>query len=76
MPACTTRLKSSPYIPNNTYAPAGTYSNGPVWVSYFASMIGVPLSPSLAGGNNFASGGARIATPGSGAGGYPYSLLT
>lgn len=64
------------YVPQNTYAPAGTYSNGPVWASYFASMIGVPLAPSLAGGGNFAFGGATTGTPGPGPGGFPFSLRT
>ena len=45
------------YVPTNPYA-AGTYSNGPVWASYFATALGVPLAPSLAGGGNFAFGGA------------------
>jgi outer membrane lipase/esterase len=62
------------YIPTNTYA-AGVYSNGPVWASDFAAMIGLPLAPSLGGGTDFASGGATTGTPGSGLGGYPFSLL-
>jgi len=62
------------YVPSSTYL-AGTYSNGPVWASDFAAMIGLPLAPSLVGGTNFASGGATTGTPGPGAGGYPFSLL-
>ena len=62
------------YVPSNTYL-AGTYSNGPVWASDFAAMIGLPLAPSLAGGTNFAFGGATTGTPGPGAGGFPFSLL-
>ena len=57
------------YIPTFTYAPAGTYSNGPVWASYFAAMLGVPLTPSLAGGGDYAFGGATT-----GGAGFPYSL--
>ncbi len=53
------------YIPNNTYGPAGTYSNGPVWASYFASALGLPLTPSFLGGSNFAAGGATTGTDGS-----------
>jgi outer membrane lipase/esterase len=64
------------YVPGSTYAPAMTYTNGPVWASYFASLLGVPLVPSLAGGTDFAFGGATTGTPGSGPGGFPYSLLT
>ena len=67
-------------IPDNTYVPtstylSGTYSNGPVWASDFAAMIGVPLLPSLAGGGDFAFGGATMGTPGPGPDGFPYSLL-
>jgi len=62
------------YIPSNTYA-SGTYSNGPVWASDFAAMIGLPLAPSLAGGTDFAFGGATTGTAGPGPGGFPFSLL-
>jgi outer membrane lipase/esterase len=64
------------YIPSSTYGPVGTYSNGPVWASYFAQMLGLPLAPSLAGGRDYAFGGATTGTPGAGPGGFPYSLLT
>ncbi len=37
----------------------GRYSNGPVWVDYLAAKLGVPdPQPSLAGGTNYAYGGA------------------
>jgi len=62
------------YIPSNTYLP-GTYSNGPVWASDFAAMIGLPLAPSLVGGTDFAFGGATTGTSGPGPGGFPFSLL-
>ena len=54
-------ISSNSYIPSQTYsaAPFGTYSNGPVWTSYFASMLGVSALPSLIGGTNYAFGGAR-----------------
>ncbi|MEO5845761.1 MAG: SGNH/GDSL hydrolase family protein [Caldimonas sp.] len=64
------------YIPANTYGPVGTYSNGPVWASDFAAMLGLPFAPSLLGGSDYAFGGAATGTPGSGPGGFPYSLLT
>jgi len=67
-------ITGNTYIPTNTYAPA-TYSNGPVWATDFAAMIGLPLAPSLAGGTDFAFGGATTGTPGPGPGGFPYSLL-
>jgi outer membrane lipase/esterase len=69
-------ITGNSYIPTYTYAPAKTYSNGPVWASYFAQMLGVPLLPSLAGGSDYAFGGATSGTPGGGQGGFPYSLLT
>lgn len=49
------------YIPSYTYgaAPFGTYSNGPVWSTQFASMLGLSLTPSVMGGSNYAFGGAR-----------------
>lgn len=66
-------ITGNSYIPSSTYA-AHVYSNGPVWASDFAAMIGVSLLPSLAGGTDFASGGATTGTPGAGAGGYPFDL--
>ena len=47
-------INSNSYIPSQTYA-SGTYSNGPVWATQFASNLGVPLS--LLGGTNYAYGG-------------------
>jgi outer membrane lipase/esterase len=69
-------ITGNSYIPSSTYAPAHTYSNGPVWASDFAALIGLPLAPSLLGGGDFAFGGATTGTPGSGPGGFPYSLRT
>ncbi|PWU06438.1 MAG: hypothetical protein C5B43_01780, partial [Verrucomicrobia bacterium] len=38
----------------------GRFSNGPVWVEVFAEKMGFPpVLPSLAGGKNYAFGGAR-----------------
>jgi len=61
------------YIPSKPYA-SGQFSNGDVWVKDFATLIGLaPFGqPSLAGGGNFAFGGARVATDGAG---LPPSLL-
>jgi phospholipase/lecithinase/hemolysin len=39
---------------------AGRSSNGPVWVEHLASQFGLTISPSRAGGTNFAVGGARL----------------
>ncbi|MBL8428421.1 MAG: PEP-CTERM sorting domain-containing protein [Dechloromonas sp.] len=50
---------AGPLVPTLPYA-SNTYSNGPVWTQYFASALGMSLSPSLLGGNNYAYGGARV----------------
>ena len=60
-------ITGNTYIPNRPYAfPtfSGTFSNGPVWASDAALQLGVPLTPSLAGGTNFAFGGATTGGPG------------
>ena len=71
-------------IPNNGYVPtqpygSGVYSNGPVWASDVATSLGVTLTPSLAGGTNYAFGGATtgplVTTP-TLAHDFPYSLMT
>ncbi len=74
------------YVPTNTFAPAGTYSNGPVWASIFASRIGLTLAHSFAGGTNFAAGGATTGIDGgavlpsppfpAGLPTYPFSLAS
>jgi len=51
-------ISGNSYIPSQPYASL-TYSNGPVWVDSFASMLNLSVTPSLAGGTNFAYGGAR-----------------
>ncbi len=64
------------WIPTFAYAPAKTYSNGPIWASSFDQMLGLPpLLHSFAGGSNFAAGGARVSTDGPFLG-YPFSLQT
>ncbi len=41
----------------------GRFSNGPVWVQDLAAQLGLgPLAPSLAGGTDFAVGGAETGT--------------
>ncbi|GIX47286.1 MAG: hypothetical protein KatS3mg131_1497 [Candidatus Tectimicrobiota bacterium] len=40
---------------------AGRFSNGPVWVEHLAEDLGLAVLPALAGGSNFAFGGARAA---------------
>ncbi len=60
------------YVPSFTYA-SHVYSNGPVWASDFAARIGVSLTPSAAGGTDYAYGGA---TTGPNPSAFPFSLLT
>jgi outer membrane lipase/esterase len=53
---------SNLYIPSGAPYAAGTYSNGPVWVTSFAAGLGLPAlaaAPSLLGGGDNAFGGAR-----------------
>src|SRR5215831_10053225 len=51
-------ISGNDFIPVNPYA-SGHYTNGPVWAQDFAAALGLSASPSLLGGTNFASGGAR-----------------
>jgi outer membrane lipase/esterase len=59
-------ITGNSYVPAQTYqfAPTGTYSNGPVWASYFAAGLGLSNVAALADGNNYAFGGATTG-PGS-----------
>ena len=66
-------ITGNTYVPSSTYA-SHTYTNGLVWASDFAAMIGLPLAPSLAGGTDFAFGGATTGTPGP-INGFPFSLI-
>ena len=63
LPAGTLRtpvpIASPGFIPDFPYA-SGRYSNGPVWVEQVAASMGLQAAPSLAGGSNFAYGGARV----------------
>lgn len=45
-------------IPSRAYE-SGRLSNGPVWAEILAANLGFSASPSLAGGTNFAFGGAQ-----------------
>src|ERR1700750_1704304 len=51
-------ITGNTYIPSAPYSPGTTFSNGPVWASQVAAALNLPLSPSQAGGTNFAFGGA------------------
>jgi outer membrane lipase/esterase len=60
-------ITGNSYIPSQPYA-SGQFTNADVWAKTFAGAIGLaPFGqPALAGGGNFAFGGARVATDGPG----------
>ena len=72
-------VSAAPVI-DNTYIPfapytSGTYTNGDVWATSFASSLGLSALPSaVVGGTNYAFGGAQTSAQGPGPGGFPYSL--
>ena len=41
----------------------GRFSNGPLWVDHVAGFLGVPLTPALLGGTDYAFGGAWVTAP-------------
>jgi len=41
----------------------GRFSNGPIWVEKLAGALGLTMKPALAGGTDYAFGGAYAATP-------------
>lgn len=38
----------------------GRFSNGPLWVEHLAGSMNLPMLPALAGGNDYAVGGAQV----------------
>lgn len=61
-------ISGNSYIPTFAYG-SGTYSNGDTWATGFASGLGLTALPSLAGGTNYAYGGAETRSLG-----FPPSL--
>ena len=55
-----TPIPDNSFIPTAPYASSDRFSNGPVW----AERLGLPALPSLAGGTDFAFGGARTGPTG------------
>jgi outer membrane lipase/esterase len=56
------------YLATGGAEPAAPYydmrfSNGPLWVDHVAGFLGVPLTASLAGGTDYAFGGAWVTQP-------------
>src|SRR3984885_923370 len=41
----------------------GRFSNGPIWIENVAGYMGLPMKPYLAGGSDFAFGGAWVTEP-------------
>ena len=56
-----TSAAGSPY-PGAPYY-NGRFSNGPIWIEHIANDWGFPLKPSLAGGTDYAFGGAEMLQP-------------
>src|SRR5215467_8906961 len=50
-----------PPLPDANFYFDGRFSNGEIYAGQLANMLGFTIGPSLAGGNNFAFGGARTA---------------
>ncbi|PXW81492.1 putative secreted protein with PEP-CTERM sorting signal [Nitrosomonas sp. Nm84] len=67
-------ITDNSYIPSKPYA-SGQFTDGDVWATAFANAIGLApfVQPALAGGGNFAFGGARVSTDGLD---LPPSLIT
>jgi len=63
----TQTITGNSYIPSKPYA-SNQFSNGDVWAKSFADALGLAsfATPALAGGGDFAFGGARVATDGAG----------
>ncbi len=69
-------ITGNTYIPTQPYA-FSAYTNQFTWVNSFATGLGLPTSaiPSLAGGRDYAYGGARTTINGA-VGGFPPSATT
>lgn len=63
------------YVPIQPYG-SGTYSNGSVWTQRFASALGLNATPALAGGHNYAFGGAHTLYENPQTFNFPPSLVT
>lgn len=66
-----TPIPAPDFVPVLPYA-SNRYSNGPVWTEQFAGRLGVSAVPFLAGGTNYAFGGARTWPANSG---FPPSVV-
>ena len=68
-------ITGNTYIPTKPYA-SGNYTNSTTWAQRLAGRTGVSALPSLAGGPNFAFGGAETSYQNPNTGGFPPSLTT
>ena len=57
--AATATIPGAPLLPDPNHYFNGRFSNGPAYTDYLANVFGLPLTPSISGGTNFAYGGAR-----------------
>ena len=55
-------ILSGGVIPPPAFYFDGRFSNGPIWLDKLGAALGSAVDPALAGGSNFAFGGARVAT--------------
>jgi outer membrane lipase/esterase len=56
-------LATSGAIPSSPPYFQGHFSNGPIWVEHVAGYLGLPMKPYLAGGTDYAFGGAWMTAP-------------
>jgi phospholipase/lecithinase/hemolysin len=56
-------LATSGAIPASPPYFNGQFSNGPIWVEHVAGFLKLPIKPYLAGGTDFAFGGAEVTAP-------------
>lgn len=68
-------ITGNSYIPSRPYA-SGNYTNSTTWSQRLAQRTGLGSVPSLAGGTNYAFGGAQTSYENPATMGFPYSLTT
>jgi outer membrane lipase/esterase len=56
-------LATSGAVPASPPYFSGQFSNGPIWVEHVAGFLKLPMKPYLAGGTDYAFGGAEVTAP-------------